>query len=74
MLGDVKIVVLDSTAVQGVESGVGMPAYFSRYAIDHLLNLDHEIHVTNHLDSGAVASADVVWSEWCNDPARPVAR
>ena len=63
-----KIVVLDSTAVGGVTSGPGSAAYFSRFAIEHLLDLGHEVHITNHL-SPLVAEADVVWSEWCNEIA-----
>lgn len=63
-----KIVVLDSTGVPGVTSGPGSPAYFSRYVIDHLLDLGHEVHVTNHTGP-LLAEADVVWSEWCNEIA-----
>lgn len=63
-----KIVVLDSTAVQGISEGPGSPAYFSRYVIDHLLDLGHEIRVTDGM-SPHVADADVVWSEWCNELA-----
>lgn len=67
-MGPMKIVVLDSTAIPGVKSGPGSAAYFSRYVIEHLLDLGHEIHVTNHLSPHAV-DADVVWSEWCNELA-----
>jgi len=62
-----RIVVLDSTAVHGIESGPGSPAYFSRYVIEHLLDLGHEVLVTNH--TRHCANADVVWSEWCNEIA-----
>ena len=63
-----KIVVLDSTALGGVTEGPGSAAYFSRYAIEHLLDLGHEVCVTNHFGS-RLLDADVVWSEWCNELA-----
>ncbi len=63
-----KIVVLDSTVVEGISVGPGAPAYFSRYVLNHLLDLGHEVHVTNHL-SQEIVDADVVWSEWCNELA-----
>ena len=67
-----RIVVLDSTAVQGVSEGPGAPAYFSRFVIDHLLDLGHEVVISNGV-TAALATADVVWSEWCNELAYVVA-
>lgn len=60
-----KIVILDSTAVRDVTSGVGSPAYFSRFAVDHLRKAGHEITILDKFDMNYCAAADVVWSEWC---------
>lgn len=60
-----KIVILDSTGVRDVTSGVGSPAYFSRFAVDHLRKAGHEIAILDKFDAGYCAAADVVWSEWC---------
>jgi hypothetical protein len=67
-----RIVVLDSTAVGGVSEGAGSPAYFSRFVIDHLLDLGHEITIANGV-TPALTEANVVWSEWCNELAYVVA-
>lgn len=64
-----KILVLDSTAVRSISEGPGSPAYFSRYVIDHLLNLGHEILISNDVSEAKLREADVVWSEWCNEIA-----
>ncbi len=36
-----KILVLDSTVVEGIAEGPGSPAYFSRFAIERLLDDGH---------------------------------
>lgn len=64
-----KIVVLDSTALPGIKRGPGSPAYFSRYAIEHLTKLGHDIVMVNGFEPALCANADVVWTEWCNEEA-----
>jgi tetratricopeptide (TPR) repeat protein len=63
----VKLVCIDSTAV--VANGPGSPAYFSRYAIEHLKSLGHEVTITNGFYPDLCRSADAVWTEWANDDA-----
>jgi hypothetical protein len=69
MLTDVKIAVLDSTSVAGIESGPGSPAYFSRFVIKYLAAHGHEIIVANTFNESLCAEADVVWSEWVTEVA-----
>lgn len=70
-----KILVVDSTAVEGVSVGPGSPAYFSRFVIEHLVESDdHEVVITNDPKPEQVKEADVVWSEWCNEIAFGIAQ
>lgn len=64
-----KIVFLDNTAVPGVRRGPGSPAYFSRYAIQHLQRQGHEIVILGGYEDAVCLTADVVISEWCNELA-----
>lgn len=64
-----KIVVLDSTAVPGISRGPGSPAYFSRFAIDHLRQQGHDVTILDGFDRDTCADADAVWTEWCNEDA-----
>lgn len=64
-----KIVVLDSTSLPGVEAGPGSPAYFSRYVIRRLSELGHHVTILDSFDADRCAAADVVWTEWCNNEA-----
>jgi glycosyltransferase involved in cell wall biosynthesis len=70
----VKILVVDSTAVEGIETGPGSPAYFSRFVIEHLVENDHEVLISNNPKPEMVKDADVVWSEWCNEIAFGIAK
>jgi len=65
----VNIVFLDSTAVPGVRRGPGSPAYFSRYAIQHLQQQGHEIVIVGGYEDAVCLPADVVIAEWCNEIA-----
>lgn len=73
IIGFVKILVVDSTAVEGIQTGPGSPAYFSRFVIEHLVEADHEVTITNSPKPEQVKAADVVWSEWCNEVAFAIA-
>ncbi len=64
-----RIVVLDSTAVPGVVTGPGAPAYFSRFVIEHLRQEGHDISIEAAFDEKTCAEADAVWTEWCNEEA-----
>lgn len=64
-----KIVVLDSTAIPGIKRGPGSPAYFSRFVIEHLTRLGHDVVMADGFDPALCANADVVWTEWCNEEA-----
>src|SRR5574341_247100 len=64
-----KIVILDSTALPGVKNGPRSPAYFSRFVIDHLRQLGHDIIIADGFDPALCASADLVWTEWVNEEA-----
>lgn len=64
-----KIVFLDSTAIPGMRRGPGSPAYFSRYAIQHLQQQGHEIAIVGGYEDAVCLPADVVISEWCNELA-----
>ncbi len=64
-----KIVFLDNTAVPDVKRGPGSPAYFSRYAIDHLRKLGHDVTIHGAYDDAVCVPADVVICEWCNELA-----
>jgi glycosyltransferase involved in cell wall biosynthesis len=69
----VKILVLDSTVVEGISEGPGSPAYFSRFAIGQLTDDGHTVIISNDPQPELVKSCDVVWSEWCNELAFGVA-
>ena len=62
-----KLAFLDSTAV--VPTGPGSPAFFSRFAIDHLKSLGHNVLILPRFDPSAVQDADVVICEWANQEA-----
>jgi glycosyltransferase involved in cell wall biosynthesis len=65
----VKIVFLDSTALPGSRRGPGSPAFFSRYAIQHLQQQGHEIVIIGGYEDAVCLPADVVIAEWCNEVA-----
>ncbi len=62
-----NLLCLDSTGV--VPTGPGSPAYFSRYAIEHLKSLGHDVTIANGFDAHLCAEADAVWTEWANQEA-----
>lgn len=64
-----RFVFLDSTAIPGVTDGPGAPAYFSRHLIERLRAQDHEVETLSTFDLNKCAAADIVVSEWCNEPA-----
>ncbi|MBV8722852.1 MAG: glycosyltransferase [Candidatus Eremiobacteraeota bacterium] len=64
-----RIVVLDSAVVPGVTTGPGSPAYFSRFLVEHLREAGHEVEIHAEFDAGICTEADLVWSEWVNEPA-----
>lgn len=64
-----KIVFLDNTAIPGTRRGPGSPAFFSRYAIQHLQQRGHEIAIIGGYEDAVCLPADVVISEWCNELA-----
>ena len=68
-----NILVLDSTVVEGIETGPGSPAYFSRFAIRQLADDGHSICISNDPRPELIEASDVVWSEWCNELAFSVA-
>ena len=68
-----KILVLDSTVVEGISEGPGSPAYFSRFVIGQLADDGHTVIISNDPQPELVKSCDVVWSEWCNELAFGVA-
>jgi hypothetical protein len=65
----VKIIFLDSTAIPGTRRGPGSPAFFSRYAIQHLQQRGHEIAIIGGYEDAVCLTADVVIAEWCNELA-----
>ncbi len=64
-----NIVFLDNTAIPGTRRGPGSPAFFSRYAIQHLQQQGHEIAIIGGYEDAVCLPADVVIAEWCNDIA-----
>lgn len=62
-----RLVFLDSTAV--VATGPGSPAFFSRYAIEHIKSLGHDIVVLPGFDADMCREADCVVTEWANQEA-----
>lgn len=62
-----KFLVIDSSATE--ESGIGSPAFFAQPIIRQLRERGHEVFVRKTFDPGEALSADLVWSEWCNDEA-----
>ena len=63
----VNLLFLDSTAV--VATGPGSPAFFSRFAIEHLKALGHNVLILPRFDPSAAQAADVVICEWANGEA-----
>ncbi len=64
-----KLVVLDSTAIPGISRGPGSPAYFSRFAVEHLRKQGHDVTILDGFDRDICSEADAVWAEWCNEDA-----
>ena len=66
-LPPMNLLFLDSTAV--VATGPGSPAFFSRFAIEHLKSLGHNVLILPRFDPSAAQAADVVICEWANSEA-----
>lgn len=67
-----KITVIDSVGCNAGEGG--RPAQFSEPTIAWLEKQGHEVTVIDTFDVGECASADAVWTEWCNEDAFAAAR
>lgn len=59
-----RIAVLDGAT----GTGLSAPGYFSRHTIAHLRAQGHEVSV-GPFDSSVCRSADLVWTEWCDEQA-----
>ena len=66
-----RIVFIDSTAI--VPSGPGSPAFFSRYAIEHLRAAGHDVAIAPGFHPDICRDADAVVCEWAIDEAHAAA-
>lgn len=64
-----KIIVLDETAIAGVDAGPGSLAYFSRHLITRLRTMGHDVSIVERFNEEQFAAADAVWSEWVTQGA-----